>query len=386
MPRLHALLLACALAALPVRASAERSTEWSFENQALGAGWQIGGEPALTATREGLRIETRAASLFGRDPKLIHAADVLRIEYSAEEPVEGFIYWHERGRDAEDLTKVPLLFSVTEGMGTVATDMNRYGAWERRTDFVGIGLPPESAITIRRISLIGWNPVEKFAEGLRSFWTFDVVRPSSVNFLWGPHIAWNPIARGQLFRITPPQADSANWYLYGALLLGAGWAVYRAKRRPAAARAALLSFVALAAGMWLLYDLRMGAEFFAYAQRDYHTYWSREIGRRTFRERSFFNDFADSVAGLVADRREYIFVAPYRWPYLGLVRYHTYPALPAQPDDANIATVDTWVVYDRPDFTVNAKGELTSGGFAVSRPGTVLHEFDEGTFVFRTNP
>ena len=81
------------------------------------------------------------------------------------------------------------------------------------------------------------------------------------------------------------------------------------------------------------------------------------------------------------DQEKYIFIATHRWPFLGLMRYYTYPNIPVDPLQAE--ETDTWIVYRRPDFTIDARGRLTSDGIAFSSPGKVLHEFEKGTFVFR---
>lgn len=375
-----------ALLLIPHSTSAVASTEWSFIGGAFDKGWEAGGNPAFTAKPGGLLITTTEKTLFGRSIRLTHPIEVVTIHYSSDKRIEGWIYWHKPGDPAEDLLRAPLLFSPTTGVGTVSADMTKYREWKRSADFVGVGLPKDSRLLIQSIELTSWSPAEKLAEAVKSFWTFDVRRPSSVNFLWGPHVAFNPLTRELMFRVTPPPAPSANRYFYFVMAAVAAWAyIMYMRKHPHPKRRALTLLMVSMAALWMLYDLRMGAEFFGYLQRDYNTYWSKPVGQRTFRERSYFNDFAAAITPLVQDREKYIFISTHRWPFLGLVRYYTYPSIPTHPFQEE-KQVDTWVVYRRPDFVVNDHGELENEGIRVSAPGRVLHEFEEGTFVFREGP
>ena len=366
---------------VPCSASAKTTTEWSFANETLQEGWEASGNPSLAARREGLLITTNAETIFGRAIDLSHPIEVIAIGYKSDDLIEGWLYWHEPQNAPDDLTRLPLFFSPTKGIGTINIDMMKYDTWEGRADFVGIGLPKNSKVLIEDLALTSWSASEKLSEAIKSFWTFDVRKPSSINFLWGPHIAFNPLTREQMFRVTPPNAQSANWYFYLALALVTLWAFLRIRKHPDLRKKILTVVMVIVAGLWIFYDIRMGSEFFDYMKRDYRTYWSRPIGERTFRERSYFNDFATSVTPLVEDQEKYIFIATHRWPFLGLMRYYTYPNIPVDPLQAK--ETDTWIVYRRPDFTIDARGRLTSDGIAFSSPGKVLHEFEKGTFVFR---
>jgi hypothetical protein len=64
---------------------------------------------------------------------------------------------------------------------------------------------------------------------------------------------------------------------------------------------------------------------------------------------------------------------------VGAIRYATYPIVPTNDFTEN----DTWVIYDRPDVGVDAHGQLTIDGEALTAPGQVLGTFGPGSFVFR---
>ena len=109
-----------------------------------------------------------------------------------------------------------------------------------------------------------------------------------------------------------------------------------------------------------------------------------EGGKRTFRDRGNFYDFVDAALPHIRERDTYLFMSGQRWPYLGAMRYLSYPSMPLDPGTATDA-IDTVVVFQRPDITVNDAGELMYRDQKLSTPGTVLLQFDEHSFVFRMN-
>jgi hypothetical protein len=125
----------------------------------------------------------------------------------------------------------------------------------------------------------------------------------------------------------------------------------------------------------------MGTEFLSWVSHDVTSYTMKSSDDRTFRDRDKFYDFADFVKPLVTDRTDYIFLATYPWPYLGNMRYLTYPALPGISFERD----DTWVIYMRPDIRISQDMYLLADGVKVAGPGTVLGVFDETSFVYRTS-
>jgi hypothetical protein len=219
-------------------------------------------------------------------------------------------------------------------------------------------------------------------EAFKSFWVFDYFAGYSINFLWGPRIAYNPIGREQIFTSQPPAAHSANGILYIIIFIGCVLILVIAKMRKYQNKKIFKWIFALITCMWIIYDFRMGAEFINYVNTDYKSYYSKNIGERTFRERSYFNDFADSIALVVAEKEKYIFLAPSEWPYTGILKYTTYPVLPVDPFGGNAHLYDTWVVYKRPDIKLINNRLVSSDNAVLSPAGTLVHEYDEGTFIF----
>ena len=141
----------------------------------------------------------------------------------------------------------------------------------------------------------------------------------------------------------------------------------------------LLFGILLAA--WVLLDLRMGSEYLSWIAHDRTTYIEAPPETRTFRDRKRFYDFASFASPLVSDRKSYIFFGERQWPYLGNMRYLTYPAIPG----IDVTHDDTWVIYRRSDVTVSSARQLMIGGEAVTEAGTILGQFDDHSFVFRTD-
>ena len=135
----------------------------------------------------------------------------------------------------------------------------------------------------------------------------------------------------------------------------------------------------LVLAVWILLDLRMGSEFLSWVAHDNRTYISVPAGSRTFRDRERFYDFADFAAPFVFDRSSYLFFTDREWPYLGNMRYRTYPAIPGNAIDKD----DTWVIFHRPDLGVDNAGRITMNGEPVTAPGKILGRFDDSSFVFR---
>jgi hypothetical protein len=137
--------------------------------------------------------------------------------------------------------------------------------------------------------------------------------------------------------------------------------------------------------LWIFYDLRMGSEFFGYLAKDYRTYWSQPIGSRTLRERAFFYDFAEQVRRFSVGEDRYVFVSTQPWPYIGILRYLTYPSVPADAEHAD-GSETAWAIHERPDITLSERGELTENGKVISPQGEIFHEYAPGTFLFLAEP
>lgn len=269
-------------------------------------------------------------------------------------------------------------FSLATGQ-TEVTDISLEGKWKPGEKQVGILLPPHTTIFLRSIELVQQNIFERGLEAARSFWVFDQMRPYSINFVWGPQIGWNASERAHLYDVLPPVYQSGTLMIYGILIVLIAAFIGYGRLRKIPRTTTVQRICVLLIGVWILLDARMGSEFLSWVWHDRETYIAVQPGERQFRDRDAFYDFADFAAPFVADRESYVFFAEYPWPYLGNMRYLTYPSIPG----IDYMNDDTWVIYRRPDMGVDALGQMTIDGEAISPPGTILGRFDKDSFIFR---
>lgn len=378
---------------LPTAVAAKETTVWNFENGVIPGRWDVTGLTSTVPSLDGLRIVTEKDGRLVRNTEITHPVEVVTLTFGPSVPSEVILLWHIRGTPESELVQLP--FAIEDpGGGVIPLNVSYYPQWDPWTDRIGVSLPTGAETTLRSITLEHWSISEQIAQAWKSFWTFDRVRPYTINFVWGPLLNFNPVARGEMYYQQPAAGWSANRLFYGFMLLtaaalaGLWYARWREVQTSPAAREAqhryALIFLGMFASLWVLYDARMGLEFLGSFLYDYRTYLSAEPGERIFRQRGGFDDFVEHTRPFLADRDRYIFLSAHRWPYFGLARYLTYPSLPTEPGEA-ARGVDTWVVYDRTDIRVNVKQQLEGeGGETFSAPGTVLFEFAPGTLVFRT--
>jgi hypothetical protein len=273
---------------------------------------------------------------------------------------------------------VAMYFDSGEGQD-VYFPLTHTRTWHAGKKRVGIVLPPYTTVLVHRVGLVHWNILEKTWAGFTSFWKIDRERPYSINFLWGPQFEFIPTEHPVIYDTLPPHSLSATFVMNIVLLtlslvmLGVAYFFKKPLKK------AMYWSLLLCAGAWVFFDIRTGAELLLWTKKDMTTYVTAPPETRTFRDRERFYDFMDFAKPLVSDRLSYIFFAQTPWPYLGNIRYVTYPSIPG---DA-VNTDDTWVVFDRPDLDVR-NDRITTGGKPVSLPGKVVGRFDANSFVFRT--
>ncbi len=383
-PRYLALLF---LLIIPFSAHAEKNTVWNFQGTVPGE-WEVKGLTNITPTGQGVHIVTNTLGKMTRSTEWSHRVDAVHLTYTAYTDTKAYLLWHVRGTPENDLVQFPFTLTTTNGMQQMDLNIAPMRQWDPRADVLGIAFEPGSNVLIADIEFRGWNPVEKLREAFISFWTFDSLRPYSINFLWGPLLGFSPVERAELFLHLPPLSHSANRLLYVLLGIGFMWLIIKLtkeKDQPEKKQKAILQFFLLLAGLWFLYDIRMGAEIISYAQHDWKTYHLETPSRAIFRERKHFIQFAETVQSYTVLHDKYVFMASERWPYLGLIRYYTYPSLPTMPERALQDGLRLWVVYERPDILLNSEGALVVEGQVVSLPGRIVHEFEPGTFLFESN-
>lgn len=375
------------LLVFPLFAHAETSTLWDFRGHVPGE-WDISGLTGVTKTEQGLHIKSNAKGTLIRDSEFEHGVEALKLTYAAPQNIEAILLWHVRGTPKGYLIELPFMFRKSAIPNILEFNLDTYDQWDPRTDRIGIRFPAGTEVLIQSMVFSGWNPIEKLSEAAKSFWTFDIYRPFNINFIWGPLLTYTPVARDQMFDKIPPRAQSGNRAFYlvlGIALLFLVIQLRRAGRDDTARRRHIVIFMSIFAGLWVFYDFRMGLELFSHFQTDYQDYISQQPGERTMRERGDFYDFIEAVAPFVQDRERYAFSAKHRYPFIGLMRYHTYPNIPTASLD-ELDGIDTWVIYDRSDITLDTKGRVVFEGRVVSSSGTILHRYNDRSFVFRESP
>jgi len=365
-------------------AHAVKLTEWNFRGGIPGR-WDVKGlEP--TSLDDGLHIVAPKEGELTRIPGLTHRIDDVIIHASAEVDTQAFLIWHKTGSPRTDLVQLPFVIPGEGEVLTIEFNVSPYPQWDPHTDRIGFAFPKGANVTLESIELVGLSAAERAIVAWQTFWTFDLYRPYTINFLWGPLLTFAPLAKKHMFDQLPPRARSANTIFYALLLIAAVFLIARwhlGGRTPHLKQQGASTFLLCLALVWFVFDARMGLEWFGYFRRDVETYLSKPQGERTFRERKHFYDFVEEAHSYVQDRNRYIFLAQHRWPYLGVIRYLTYPSIPTDPPQAQY-NVDTWVVFDRPDVEFSNR-RLVLDGAAVTRPGRMIYEFNEHSFVFRTD-
>ncbi len=366
---------------LPASAFAMQSQFFDFGAGQINATWEGKGPIQMKQTPNGVLLQTTGTGLFLTDTDLSVSPQMGSVTISSESPEGVYLVWIYKDDPSTFNHNLGLRLRAGANIATPFS-LSEVQSWNDSSKYFGLLLLPNTTVLLHQIRFDELNAAERFLEIVRSFWTFDGMRTYSINFLWGPHIAENPVARQDLFAYVPPQTPSATAVMYVflivTLVLITAFAAIQ-KTETAKRRAIMLgSFLLLS--VWILFDLRMGSEFLASMVYDARSYILSSEQDRTFRDRDRFYDFADFAKLYVADRESYVFLAEQQWPYLGNMRYLTYPSIPGIAYDRD----DTWVIYHRSDVSIDESGQLTVDSEPVTNPGKIIGRFDDTSFVFRT--
>ncbi len=368
----------------PVAASAMQTQTFEFADGKINASWAGLGPIQVQKSPSGIVLSTGAGTgEFLTTATLTGTAEAGTLRMSAQSDQDFYVGWIFSDDPRQNIFTIPLTAPHGDDE-RVSFRLRAEELWQpARVGKFGLILPPNTVVMLHSIELHRWNVLEHGWSWVTSFWKLDEYRPYSINFLWGPQLAGNSVEADVMYRYLPPQTLSATFVVYLALIvlitLLFGYA--HVFRHPSEKRAWVLKRALLImAAMWLLFDARMGVEFLSWVAHDHATYIGKSQGERMLRERESFYDFAEYATQFLGDRTSYIFFADHEWPYLGNMRYITYPAIPG----ITIDTDDTWVIYNRPDLAV-IDGRITIDGEPISAPGILLGRFDEKSFVFRTS-
>jgi hypothetical protein len=291
--------------------------------------------------------------------------------------------WQTKRNEEKEYLQIPITFAPSPSPTTLTIELGAVGNWDPHPTTIGFGFPPGTDISLQRITVNGWSVSEKFLENIKCFWTFDGLKPSTINFLWGPLLCNSSIARKNLYLHMPPIAHSGMRVIYAFLVIGiAASLTFRLMKRKRVRRAVARDVLVLMLILWVFLDIRMGSELLYNWKTDVESYLQKPVGTRVFRVLRFFPDFAEAIKPLVRDQKHYVLLTPTPVFFTNYIRYQTYPSLPVTPENGSDASI--WLAYERPDLTLDTKGRLVENGKPISPPGSITHEFAKGIFIFRT--
>lgn len=380
--RLQRIMISCFLLTIPLSAFAEQ--QWLFSlKKGENVVWKGFGQIVGQGRDDGVLLTTTGTGGFiTSDFSFSSVPDSVTIVSSQGSNTDVLFVWMlENGiSQAKEIT-----LPAGEHQETIV-NLASEPQWKKSMTSFGLQLSPQQEILLTSLTFSRTSELESLLNAARSFWNFDSYRSYAINFVWGPQFALGNVARAQLWDFLPPQAFSATRFANIALLMFFAIVILSLAFQTSLSthvkkilffRWSLIAIIVV----WVMWDIRMGSEQLSWILHDARTYITQSAEHRTFRDRDRFYDFAEWAKQHIEDRESYVFFAERPWPYLGNMRYITYPSIPG-----NDTNDDTWVIYKRPEITVDAEGHLSAYGSPLSRPGTVLGKFERGSFVFRTNP
>lgn len=384
--RLRHLLLALSFLSLPSLALAESATVLKLGDRTEQVEWSVKKIDRAETLSTGVRIRTAQTGFLTRNLSVPHSIDVVEILYTSPGGAQPSLMWRKQGSQPNEYYQLPIELSPASTPTPITIELSSVGNWTTHPISLGLMLPAGTDVTLHGIKLEGWSLSEKLSTAFQCFWKFDSFKAYSINFLWGPLLCTTPVSLENLYRHQPPIAHSALRIIYFVLILGAGIFAVLAwfSRRRLGSGTALKRTLLLTLVLWMFLDIRMGAEFFGSWSYDVRSFLREPVGQRVFRNLNFFPDFATAVKGLLADQPRFVLLTPTANTFRNYMRYQTWPSEPVAPENGSGAAI--WLVYERPDITVNGEGRLVENGLPLSPPGTVIHEFMKGTFAFRLNP
>lgn len=370
---------------LPTASLAMEESVWDFRGGRVPGEWSLSdGMPVPQATEEGLAVSAPEGGTLFSDAAPPQEAEIVSVTVSTDRPIAGQILWRNPGDPSDAFLQVPVQFPGPARMRRIDINLAAYPEWPGRPEVIGLSFPPLTDILLHEVRFSRWNLWEKIAEGWTSFWTFDRYGPFSINFLWGPLLTGNPVATRELFTTLPPKGVSANRLFYSLMIVAAAAiAGHRMLAGKGKTSRHVILFLLCFAGLWVLYDVRMGLEFLSYATHDIETHLSKPPGQRSMRTYGNFADSVDLGVPHLGGEERFGYIGPPNTPFGTMMRYFAYPALPVETTELD-PTLTTWLIFSRPDVAVNAEGKLTVDGTAITAPGEIIERIDEISFIFRT--
>lgn len=387
-------LILVSLAPATVLAQSDRLYEhWQFKTEEDLRGWDFAGFDKAQLTAEGVTFAVNEKATLYRDlPVGFHEnVDALRIQYDATGLTEVkllFLTLRESGGISQ---RFSLRFPVVAGGRAVQyIPLDYYRSQIGDAEVLAmVFLGTADSVTFDGVRFLHYSTWEKLLGMWHGFWSFERFEPFTINILHGPSVVFDggPFMDEHGWRTL---AQSANAYmllgliLWGIALLFSRLALSRFRRISwEDARGKILSlFFTGVLLVWLFMDFRMGVEFIRNVARDHTQYVTAAPEKKVFRDVGDFYAFVAFAKPFLKNGGIYEVLLKDRWPYFGMIQYETYPARP----NPNEPMSDLWVIYDRPDITVDAEGRLSHLGDPFTKPGRLLGRFSDDSFIHLASP
>ncbi len=381
--------LTALLLLVPAVTFAMQETVWDFRGGHLPGKWRISNIEVPQTMLEGLHIQAPASdgSLLS-EMNVSHSVQAVSFTFLTGRTMEARLLWHRPGTEPGIFVQFPFTIPGSKTEQTVTLNLEALPQWDGTADEIGFVFPRGSDLLMREIRFQEWNMLERAQAVWESFWTFDRLGATSINFIWGPVIVFNPVGLPGLFSKMPPEGRSGMWILY-ALIAAAGavaltrryWITYlRNLRVPGALLLFLLSF----GSVWVFFDLRMGLELLNDAKHDYDSYLYPPSGNRQFRTFLNFNDSVERSLPVIKGETTIGLLTTPETPVRDMLRYFAFPTLVQEPSAPN-PDLRVWFVFYRNDTAVDAGGRLTVKGVPWTGPGRIVERFDNASFLFQAS-
>ena len=361
---------------------------WQFKEDGDVDAWNYAGLEQGELMSEGMRFNVidRAAFFRPLPEGFRDHVDALRLRWDAtglDEVAVLFLTLDDAGEIAK---RFRLAFPIQEGPTYEYIPLDFYRKYIEDADILAVTFVGNATnVTFDSVRFLQYTRIEKLRGVWESFADLQPTTPYSINILLGPTIT-SDIGPFRDYRDWRQLSLSLNAYiLVGISLLGIALLFIALVRRNrgedwiVVRNFILKTLFTCIAAVWVLYDFRMGAEFLTNVYRDHRAFIAVDPKEAMFRDLGKFPSFVAFAKPFLEKENVYEFFVPDRWPYFGMMRYETYPALPNPGDPLS----DLWVVFDRSDMSVDAEGRLVLAGNPITNPGTLVARFDEQSFIFR---
>lgn len=332
----------------------------------------------VTVTPEGVDVQTDTDGYLFWDSPLADSVDVLELTAKNTKGVKAALLWYADNANIDtSQSQLDIDLPPSDVFHTVTVIPTDFKSWNWQSKQIGIGFSKGSDALVQKVTWKRWSTSEKVAEGWRTFWTFDLMRAYSINFLWGPLLTFNPIARSVLFDHQPPYAWSADRLFY--LMIAAVSAVALIRRT----RGAAIFFGCTCIALWVLFDVRMGAEILSYARNDFVSYISQPVEQKILRTHEHLYGDMERALPIIQKYDRFVVLPMQGSPTYANLRYVSYPTVALRPEDDHTG-VKLWFV-SRPGVHIDTNHRLVDeGGTVLTDPGRVALFIDANTFLFAT--